>query len=184
MTYVDGYTPWQIDQKLHQIKVDDKTWFYEDDLTAQDKQTDKHSINQEMWWYINHLGISENIINLWKEAHNKWYGRNQEVAMVEDGMRQTGQATTAIGNAFTNIISKSRTLERYFNRIEIMLILGDDNLIVMQEKPDLMLSVQDAKLYYNMENKPTVSQSGGTFLRMQLYRDKSGFVAMGRTSFA
>ncbi|BDF97664.1 polyprotein [Rhizopus microsporus endornavirus 1] len=177
--YVDGYTPWQINKRLHQIKVVQDTWFYEDDLEAQDKQTDKHSLDFEMWWYVNHLGVSPVLVDLWREAHNHWIGKNQEVQILEDGMRQTGQATTALGNALTNLVSKSRTVERYFNTIDLMMILGDDNLIILREEPDLSKSVEDAAIYYNMVNKPVKSKTGGGFLRMQAHISKEGYVALG-----
>nr|WLK77431.1 polyprotein [Suillus luteus endornavirus 1] len=177
--YVDGYTPWQLNKKFNTIPWQENIWFYEDDLTAQDKQTDKISIGFEMWWYVNHLGVSPVLINLWNEAHNHWMGKNHEVRILEDAMRQTGQATTALGNALTNLISKSRTVERYYNSIKLMTILGDDNLIIMDQEPDLSLSVEEAAIYYNMENKPSKSKTGGGFLRMQAYITKEKTIALG-----
>lgn len=177
--YVDGYTPWQLNKKFNTIPWEENLWFYEDDLTAQDKQTDRISINFEMWWYVNHLGVSPILVNLWQEAHNHWMGKNHEVRILEDAMRQTGQATTALGNALTNLISKSRTVERYYNSIKLMTILGDDNLIIMDEEPDLKVSIEEAAIYYNMENKPSKSKCGGGFLRMQAYITKEKTIGLG-----
>ncbi|AMM45288.1 polyprotein [Rhizoctonia solani endornavirus 2] len=177
IVYVDGMTPPQICALLNQIDGTDIT-FAEDDLKKQDRQTDHTLLDTEMEIY-KRLGANPRIVDMWRTVHNKWRGKGIGIKFVSDASRHTGQATTAIGNAIVNLIVKQRLVKRLGKKLKLMLILGDDNIILTEGKiTESEISLNSAR-HYNMQSDPSVRKDYGTFLRMMIYRRKDGMLECG-----
>jgi hypothetical protein len=179
IVYADGLTAGEISARCRLVKVTPETTFAEDDLEKQDRQTDLDQINIEMRIYVEHLGVRPEVIKIWRRAHENWTARNMNVRIKMTGMRQTGQATTALGNAITNLVVKSRLIKKMGKALKLMLLLGDDNVIICNTS----ITEEDIKLnsgsYYNMISKPYVSGNHGGFLRMILYKSANGTIECG-----
>lgn len=77
------------------------------------------------------LGIDEELINLWYTVHEHWRYKGMQTRGDEEWMRLSGQATTAIGNVITNMQVHQDMILEMMDNIEVILMLGDDNLIAM-----------------------------------------------------
>lgn len=65
-------------------------------------------------------------------------------------MRLTGQATTALGNVITNLQVHANFVLEHQRIITLMLFLGDDMLMVMSERPNMMGLRKHIAVYHNM----------------------------------
>lgn len=74
---------------------------------------------------------------MWKDVHSNWFWKSQNHSGNLDGMRLTGQATTAIGNAIINLMVHTPLIERNKDKLEWYLFLGDDGLIGFKDQPNL-----------------------------------------------
>jgi hypothetical protein len=169
--YTDGLTPAQISAILNKVDASGCV-IAEDDLKKQDRQTDRTLIDTEMEIYKK-LGANHDVVNLWARVHNNWRAKGMGVSFTGDASRHTGQATTALGNALVNLLVKMRLVKNLGNRLKIMMILGDDN--VMLCKPPLtreMISLNSAR-HFNMKSEPYISNCVGTFLRMIVYKNSN-----------
>lgn len=145
--YTDGLTPQQISRRLHLVgKV---KWFFENDLTKQDRQTDEHTNKVEFKMY-ELLGIHPSVLDMWKRVHGVWQFKSNKSVGQSKSQRLTGQATTSLGNVITNLLVHWRFVKRNQNSIKMMLFLGDDNLGMMDQKPDVANLRKDIAVLHNM----------------------------------
>jgi hypothetical protein len=174
--YTDGLNPDQLSSASARVKGD--LYFTEDDLTKQDRQTDHDTLDVEMEIYLS-LGLDKRLVSIWRTCHDSWKWRASGMTGVLDAMRLTGQATTALGNAIVNMLVHMRTVRRYRSSIELMLILGDDNLLVSKipiSAKQMRASIKD---YYNMMSKAVSRKNVGVFCRWIFYMDGNNQMRMG-----
>jgi len=175
--YVDGLTPQQISSELNKISSKNVV-FAEDDLKKQDRQTDETLIATEMEIY-KLLGGNSSIINLWKYVHKQWRAKGMGVKFTGNAMRHTGQATTALGNAIVNLVVKMRVVQDLGKKLQLMLVLGDDNIIVT--KPPItpeQITLNSAR-HFNMQSEASVDSVQGGFLRMVVFKSSDGNLQCG-----
>nr|UIA10497.1 polyprotein [Alphaendornavirus sp.] len=174
--YADGLTPQQLSTRCRLEKCHG---FLEDDLTKQDRQTDEDTINCEMRIYSHVLGVHQDIVQLWRSAHDHWFFKGSGIKGRLNMMRHTGQATTAIGNVLVNLLVHRRMADELGESLKLMLVLGDDNL-TLADKPinarKLRVQIRDL---WNMESKAEYSESSGVFLRMLACKDTNNRVQLG-----
>lgn len=94
-------------------------------------------------------------------------------------MRQTGQATTAIGNFITNMQVHAQFFAQNKDITLIKLFLGDDSIAVMSEKPNTKDLREYIKIAFNMESKDNWYNDYGTFCQMVLYKGTNGSLGIG-----
>ncbi|AWK67841.1 polyprotein [Helianthus annuus alphaendornavirus] len=174
--YADGLTQEELSSRVNLIHGD--CWFMEDDLSKQDRQTDINLIQCEMYIY-SQLGVADDVLNLWRRTHENWKFRGTNVSGILTGMRLTGQATTAVGNAIVNLLVHSRIFETNKNHIELMLLLGDDNLVISRNRIDSSKQSKISKDYYNMVSKASHDRDQGTFLQLLCYHNPQGVLEFG-----
>nr|QDW65434.1 polyprotein [Rhizoctonia solani endornavirus 7] len=176
VVYVDGMTPQQISARLNQ--VDGDVTFAEDDLKKQDRQTDSTLIDTEMEIYKK-LGANPSIVNLWRNVHNHWRAKGVGLKFVGDASRHTGQATTALGNAIVNLMVKRRLVAELGNNLQLMMVLGDDNIILTKGAiTEQQISLNSAR-HFNMQSEPYVGRICGGFLRMIIFKNNVGSLSAG-----
>jgi hypothetical protein len=163
--YADGLTPPEITNLLGRIRSDG-LYYMEDDLNKQDQQTDDPILDVEMAFYVSILKMDANLVSLWRWCHHEWRYKGETMRGYSHGMRQTGQVTTAIGNVITNLIVHSRLVQELGKDLELMLVLGDDNLILARRSADATKQRKICKDYYNMTCDFLVRRDAGVFLRM------------------
>uniref|UniRef100_A0AAU6NDL9 Polyprotein n=1 Tax=Rhizoctonia solani endornavirus 9 TaxID=2818407 RepID=A0AAU6NDL9_9VIRU len=167
VVYVDGLTPQQIGARLNQVGSKNVK-FAEDDLKKQDRQTDDTLIDTEMEIYKKLAG-NPSIINLWRNVHRHWRAKGVGVKFVGNAARHTGQATTAIGNAIVNLMVKRRLVAELSKELKLMMVLGDDNIILTTGSiTEEQISLNSAR-HFNMVSEPMVSKYCGGFLRMVVF---------------
>jgi len=169
--YTDGLTPMQISAILN--NVEGEIVFAEDDLKKQDRQTDMTLIDTELEIY-KHLKAESGLIDLWRHVHIHWRAKGVNVKFDGDASRLTGQATTSIGNAIVNLIVKQRLVKKLGKSLVLMLLLGDDNIMIC--KPPITkkeIELNSAR-HYNMQSEASVRADHGGFLRMLIYRNNTG----------
>lgn len=76
--------------------------FFENDLSKQDRQTDKPLIDVEFALY-DILGVHTDVLASWRSVHNLWPFSSNYHRGLQREMRLTGQATTSLGNVITNM---------------------------------------------------------------------------------
>lgn len=101
MLYTDGLRPDEIASYLKSIR--NVKGFFENDLEKQDRQTDEHIIDFEMYMY-EMLGMNKMVLSMWKTVHMSWQFKSNFGSGSREAMRLTGQATTALGNVVTNMV--------------------------------------------------------------------------------
>jgi len=176
--YADGYTPAELSQRVRLIK-EQTIYFVEDDLTKQDKQTDSQTLAVEMWLYVNVMKVKQEVVQLWAWAHINWTYKGMFVKGTLDAMRQTGQATTALGNLIVNLLAHWRVVKRLGNSLLLMLALGDDNLILTTKRVDPRQIRREIRDYYNMESKTEINSQYGVFLQLLCYKGPLGLLEFG-----
>lgn len=98
--YSDGLTPDEVAAYVRNVK--DGNWFYENDLSKQDRQTDEHILDVEFMLY-EYLGVHLNVLSVWRTIHNTWKFKSNFSKGIGHNMRHTGQVTTSLGNLITNL---------------------------------------------------------------------------------
>jgi hypothetical protein len=165
--YTDGMTPAELSTKLSQIQVDE-IYFVEDDLKKQDRQTDATLIETEMNIY-KALGCNPSLVDMWHVVHMKWRAKGMMIKFKGDATRQTGQASTAIGNLIVNFTTHMGFVERLGKHLKMMLGLGDDNAFITSTP----VTTNDVKLnsarHFNMVSDPFISKDYAGYLRMLIY---------------
>jgi len=172
MYYADGMTASSLAKLMSTIK--DKCVFFENDLSKQDKQTDSEILKLEMELY-KALGVNEQIVDMWKTTHDKWYYKGNQLWGSQVAMRLTGQVTTSIGNVLTNLNCHKRLIHRNSSRIVFGLFLGDDMLIGSTTSMDTETLHLEIKQNYNMLSKPLESFVG-CFISFLICNSDQGLV--------
>nr|ASU87377.1 polyprotein [Bell pepper alphaendornavirus] len=153
-------------------------YLLENDLAQQDKQTDHEIIKFEMALY-KLLGVHDDVITLWHNSHFNWKYKSRTVRGEGDAMRLTGQATTALGNAITNMLVHRRLVNRLGHNLRLFLILGDDGLMFTNTSIDLSRLNNETKIKHNMMCKPHVSNTYGVFCCMIACITQQGNCSLG-----
>nr|WHU31544.1 polyprotein [chieh-qua endornavirus] len=171
IVYADGLRPDELSARVRLAK--NVVGFFENDLTKQDRQTDKPIIEVEMMLY-DLLGVHPNVIASWKEMHEVWRFKSNLYWGEGEGMRLTGQATTALGNCITNLQVHQQFTHNNFSILQLGLFLGDDMCMVFSEKPDTTNLRKDIATEFNMQSKDSWMINGATFCSMVMCRTLSG----------
>nr|AYV98026.1 polyprotein [Cucumis melo alphaendornavirus] len=171
IVYADGLRPDEISARVRLVK--NVAGFFENDLTKQDRQTDKPIIEVELMIY-DLLGVHPNVIASWKEMHEVWRFKSNLYWGQGEGMRLTGQATTALGNCLTNLQVHQNFTKTNFCILQLGLFLGDDMCMVFSEKPDTSNLRKDIATSFNMQSKDSWVINGATFCSMVMTRTNFG----------
>lgn len=166
VVYSDGMSPDQL--AAHMRKHRGVKWIIEDDLSKQDAATTHLIINIEFLVYEN-LGASLLDLQLYKWIHCRWRFRGNGFSGVWDAMRLTGQPTTSLGNAITNLIVHNRFYRRNELSIICMYILGDDNIILSNQKLNVKNHGTETKEFYNIVSKVSQKCDVGQYLAMVVH---------------
>nr|UIA10488.1 polyprotein [Alphaendornavirus sp.] len=169
--YADGYTPQELSARLR--TTSGCTRFFESDMAKQDRQTDHDTLDVEFEVY-KCLGVHENLLSVWRSVHRNWRFKNNHMSGNLDAMRMTGQATTAIGNVIVNMAVHADMVIKNRDNIQLILLLGDDNLMLTSAFLDLSKFKTDTKERYNMEVKPESHPEYGTFIQLIAYHTPEG----------
>nr|WGT76336.1 polyprotein [Phytophthora heveae alphaendornavirus 1] len=161
--YADGMTPEQLGAYLRTRKP--CRMFIEDDLTQQDGQTSMAIIELEFIIYHD-LGLDPHLSEMYKSCHMSWRWKGHGISGLGDAMRLTGQVTTALGNAITNLIVHNRFMVRNRNHIDMMAFLGDDVIFTSDHALNVSNHGTETKDIYNMVSKVTQRELVGGFLSM------------------
>jgi hypothetical protein len=164
--YSDGMSPDQL--AAHMRKHRNVKWIVEDDLSKQDAATTHLIIDVEFKVY-EILGISAIDRVLYSWIHKRWRFRGKGFSGVWDAMRLTGQPTTSLGNAITNLIVHNRFFYKNDTKIVAMYVLGDDNVILASEKLNVKQHGTITKEFYNIISKVSQKKDVGQFLSMIVY---------------
>jgi hypothetical protein len=164
--YSDGMSPDQL--AAHMRKHKGVKWVVEDDLSKQDAATTHLIINVEFKIY-EMLGAAVIDLELYSWVHKRWRFTGKGFSGVWDAMRLTGQPTTSIGNAITNLIVHNRFVRRNNDQIICMYVLGDDNIILSNTKLNVSRHGTETKEFYNIMSKISQSQGVGQYLSMLVH---------------
>jgi hypothetical protein len=164
--YSDGSTPLDLAAVIR--SSEEFTYCVEDDLTQQDRQVDHQLIAVEMELY-RLLGVDGNVLSFYRMCHEKWSWKGHGISGVWDAMRLSGQVTTALGNAITNMIVHNRFMLRNQSRISKMLFLGDDIIFLMKRDVNVSKHGTETKELYNMQSKIISRKYVGGFISMIVY---------------
>jgi guanylate kinase len=175
--YTDGLTPAQLSAWCNKIQVKTPT-FVEDDLAKQDRQTDATLIATEMELY-KLLNMNPAIVEMWSVVHKHWRAKGIGIKFVGDATRQTGQATTALGNAIVNLLVHMRFVRDLGNNLKIMLVLGDDNAFVATTSITASQVSLNSARHFNMVSTPIISSENAGYLRMIIYKSTEGCLELG-----
>jgi hypothetical protein len=176
VVYADGLTPQQLSARCR--NVSGRLGFLENDLSKQDRQTDNDTLDCEFAVY-SLLGVNEAVLTLWRSVHKHWRLRGKFLRGGLDGMRMTGQATTALGNAIVNQLCHRRLVQRSRGSILLIMVLGDDLLILTREPIDDVELKREIASYYNMQSKADFSWRCGNFLRLTCYKNRHDCAEIG-----
>jgi hypothetical protein len=174
--YADGLTPGELNQKAR--NTTDVQWFFENDLSKQDRQTDKPLIDVEMEIYLL-LGASPSMINWWRTMHQNWKFRARWNKGYAQEMRLTGQSTTALGNLITNMQVHLEFLKKNDSKVKLVFFLGDDILVMLNNKPDVSWLDKFTKKAHNMKSTQRLSDVSGLFCCMIAYKNPYGGAELG-----
>nr|WJN66646.1 polyprotein [Grapevine endornavirus 1] len=164
--YSDGSTPLDLAAVIR--STEEFEYCVEDDLTQQDRQVDHQLIAVEMELY-RLLGVDGNVLAFYKMCHEKWSWKGHGISGVWDAMRLSGQVTTALGNAITNMIVHNRFMLRNQDRLSKMLFLGDDIIFLMKREVNVSKHGTETKELYNMQSKIISRKYVGGFISMIVY---------------
>ncbi|UYL94274.1 MAG: putative polyprotein [Hallsjon virus] len=171
VVYSDGLTPVQLAARVRLVSATN-TQFFENDLAKQDRQTDSQMLDCEFGVY-SALGCDPNLLKSWRTVHDHWKFRGEGVQGQLNEMRLTGQATTALGNVIVNLFVHKRLFKENKNRIKLMLVLGDDNLILSEGKLQVKWLRDYIEGHWNMQSKPNNFENHGTFCCMVAYNTET-----------
>lgn len=105
--------------------------------------------------------------------------RSNFAKAVSDAQRLSGQATTALGNVITNMQVHADFVQNNYSAIVLVLMLGDDNLMLFNRYPDTSNLKQHIKYKYNMMSKHATYDNHGTFCQLVVYKNNQGGVGIG-----
>nr|WJN66647.1 polyprotein [Grapevine endornavirus 2] len=176
IVYADGLQPYEIAALTR--NVNNVKYFMENDLTLQDKQTDKPLLDTEMLLY-KMLGVNENVLSVWRNMHANWRYKGKFNRGMGTQMRQSGQATTALGNFITNIQVHADFKIDNTDRIQLTLVLGDDILFFLNAKVNIQKLRGNIAANFNMLAKDDLYEHHGTFCRLVAHKTRDGQVGMG-----
>jgi len=179
VVYADGLDPMDLSARVRAIQETAELKIIEDDLTKQDRQTDWQTLDVEMEIYRQLLGVHPEVVQLWRIAHKNWYLKGGYIKGTLDGMRLTGQVTTALGNAIVNMLVHRRLAERLGKDLQLMLVLGDDNLIITPRTINARTMRKEIRDLWNMESKMEQYDDTGIFLRWMCHKDMHGKLNFG-----
>lgn len=134
--YTDGLTVEEINSKINQIQVSEKDTYLEGDFAKFDRQVDEHMTELEYQLY-NLLGIDQDLLSFYLRVKKNWRFKSQSDQGMLNMMRLTGEPPTALGNVLINLISMCDLVEKLGKALKLMLILGDDNLLIGEFMLDL-----------------------------------------------
>lgn len=118
------------DQLSNMINNIQPKYFFEDDLSKQDRQTDECLIRAEMMIY-KYLGMKQQLVDLWFNMHKQWRLKSKYSKSTGHWQRLSGQATTALGNIIVNLLVHKQFVKANYTRILKYLGLGDDVLVML-----------------------------------------------------
>jgi hypothetical protein len=176
--YTDGLTVNQLSARARCVAVDDNDIIVEDDLAKQDRQTTDDLLDIEFEIY-RLLGVDNWVCNVWRSVHYCWRARAEYFTFTLSEMRLTGQATTALGNAIVNLLVHKELVRKMGQALKLMLVLGDDNLIISQAMIDIHKHRKICKDKYNMMSTTSIKKGVGIFCRLLLHQTNSGTYAIG-----
>uniref|UniRef100_A0A2V0RBT0 RdRp n=1 Tax=viral metagenome TaxID=1070528 RepID=A0A2V0RBT0_9ZZZZ len=160
IVYTDGMSP--IHMNTHAKTVDTFDWVIEDDLSKQDAATTHLIIDTEMMIY-ELLGVDPADLEMYSWMHMNWRFKGNSMSGVWDAMRLSGQPTTSLGNAITNLILHNRFMIRNSQHIVIMYLLGDDNIIGATKQLNVKRHGTETQDIYNIVSKITQQRYVGEF---------------------
>jgi hypothetical protein len=175
VVYTDGLRPDEISAFLRTKRV---RFFYENDLTKQDRQTDDPILRVEMEIY-RILGVNECVLSSWFEMHKEWRFKSRYVKGNSKEMRQTGQATTALGNCITNMQVHAQFFLKNRSSLQFVIFLGDDMLAGFATRPVTKDLRNYIATYFNMQSKESCQSDYGTFCCMIAYPLSDGSCELG-----
>nr|QOE55584.1 polyprotein [Macrophomina phaseolina endornavirus 1] len=167
IVYVDGTRFDEVEALVRNTKA---RYVLSNDLEKQDAQTDADQINVEMAIY-EQLGVDSALLNLWRLCHEQWHLSGPAgMSAKRNGMRWTGQATTALGNAINDLCINCKVVERLGSALKLMIFLGDDNTMFVDQVVDLSDLMALTKAEHNTVCTPTFSESYGSFCTLLISR--------------
>nr|QOE55585.1 polyprotein [Macrophomina phaseolina endornavirus 2] len=167
ITYVDGMRFDEVEALVRDTRA---KYVLSNDLEKQDAQTDADQIQVEMAIY-EQLGVDSALLNLWRLCHDKWHLSGPAgMSAKRNGMRWTGQATTALGNAINDLCINCKTVERLGPALKLMIFLGDDNTMFVDQVVDLTDLMALTRAEHNTVCTPTFSDSYGSFCTLLISR--------------
>jgi len=177
--YCDGYRPDEIAAHVRGLKIgNEKVGYLSDDGDKQDKRTTWRALEVEMMLYKNYLKVDDNVISLWRRCHWYWHYKGQFLRGVCHAMRQTGQATTAIGNVIINLLVHWRMWKNLGNDFIQAYILGDDNITISKRSIDADSHKKFCKSHFNMIQEAEFNWNQGVFLQMLVGVSNKGHLTM------
>jgi len=111
--------------------------------------------------------------------HKTWRFKSTNYRGDGRSMRLTGQATTALGNAITNMQVHSKFAVTNRSKINLMLFLGDDMLMICNNRPNTKTLRKDIASRFNMQSKESYSINYGEFCSMICYKTQDGRCELG-----
>lgn len=117
------------------------------------------------------LGADEGLIDWWYTCHCTWYWKSEMQSGTLSEMRLTGQATTALGNAIVNLIAHRELIERNYDIMQLVWILGDDFFAAMSEYPSMKGVVENIRVKYNMINTYEIKDDVTRYCQFMVYRN-------------
>jgi UDP:flavonoid glycosyltransferase YjiC (YdhE family) len=177
--YADGLRPDELSARFRNVSDPNQhITLVENDLEKQDKQTDKDTLACEFAVY-NYLKVQPWILQLWRTAHELWRYKGTFVRGTSDGMRQTGQVTTALGNVLVNLFVHRRLVQELGENMAFFAVLGDDGIMLVKRDIDIGKFKANSKAYWNMLVKTSQDRTVGKFLQMIVCRNSDGAFQAG-----
>jgi hypothetical protein len=176
IVYTDGLQPNEVANLLRKYK--NITTIFENDLSKQDRQTDRPLLEVEFEIY-RWLGVSEEVMSVWETMHKDWKYKASHNSGYGDAMRLTGQATTALGNFIVNMVVHAEFVKQNYDQIKLMLMLGDDGAFLCNGELTMSWLRKYMATQMNMQCKESTSSVQGGFCSMIIYRDSEGRMNLG-----
>nr|QGA70920.1 RNA-dependent RNA polymerase [Osterfarnebo virus] len=176
VVYADGRTPQEL--SLFCSTLTEVNWFFENDLTKQDRQTDDPIIQVELQIY-RLLGVHPLVLSSWEYMHKVWHFKGSKNFGQGESMRLTGQATTALGNVLTNMQVHCQFVNKNAHLIKGVMFLGDDMLIMSSERLDNKNLRNNIATQFNMQSKDNCYKNHGNFCSMIAYKTENNVAGLG-----
>uniref|UniRef100_A0AAT9H7X2 Polyprotein n=1 Tax=Rhizopus microsporus endornavirus 3 TaxID=3156527 RepID=A0AAT9H7X2_9VIRU len=170
--YADGLTPIELDSHLTNVPPD--CVVYETDMSKQDAHTDKQ-ITKAFSEFCIKLGADPRVMKIWEKSDVRFKIRSLTTTGEEPVMRKTGEAPTAFGNYFTNLLAHAWWVKIHRGRIYKYFGLGDDTLILMKNPTMLDELITRMRTDYNQEAKTNVNEKVGIFCCFLVYNNGDGW---------